>query len=81
MAVGEAMTTNEERSSEQRVEAFDQRIKGMEKGLHLEIEPKAQEIELKAAQFCENLKKLDQLESTLQKSINQLSEFDLIETK
>ena len=31
MAVGEAMTTNEERSSEQRVEAFDQRIKGMEK--------------------------------------------------
>jgi hypothetical protein len=81
MAVGEAMTTNEERSSEQRVEAFDQRIKGMEKGLHLEIDPKAQEIELKAAQFCENLKKLDQLELTLQQSINQLSEFDLIETK
>ncbi|MFB0979449.1 MAG: DUF2884 family protein [Alteromonadaceae bacterium] len=81
MAVGEAMTTNEEQSSEQRVEAFDQRIKGMEKGLHLEIEPRAQEIELKAAQFCDSLKKLDQLESTLQQSINQLSEFDLIETK
>ncbi len=81
MAVGEAMTTNEERNSEQRVEAFDQRLQGMEKGLHLEIEPRAQEIELKAAEFCNSLKKLDQLEARLQKSINQLSEFDLIETK
>jgi len=81
MAVGEAMTTNEESNSEQRVETFDQRIKGMEKDLHLEIEPRAQEIELKAAQFCKNLKKLDQLESKLQKSIRQLNEFDLIQTK
>jgi len=81
MAVGEAMTTNEESSSEQRVETFDQRIKGMEKDLHLEIEPRAQEIELKAAQFCKNLKNLDQLESKLQESIRQLNEFDLIRTK
>jgi len=81
MAVGEAMTTNEESNSEQRVETFDQRIKGMEKDLHLEIEPRAQEIELKAAQFCKNLKKLDQLEGKLQNSIRQLNEFDLIRTK
>jgi hypothetical protein len=81
MAVGEAMTTNEERSTEQRVETFDQRIKGMEKDLHLEMDPKAQEIEIKAVQFCKNLKKLDQLESELQQSIRQLNEFDLIQTK
>jgi hypothetical protein len=81
IAVGEAMTTNEESSSEQRVETFDQRIKGMEKDLQLEIEPRAKEIELKAVQFCKSLKKLDQLESKLQESIRQLNEFDLIQTK
>ncbi|MBA6262696.1 MAG: DUF2884 family protein [Colwellia sp.] len=81
MAVGEAMATNEESSSEQRVEAFDQRIKGMEKDLQLEIEPRAQEVQLKAAQFCKSLKKLDQLESKLQQSITALGEFDLIQTK
>jgi hypothetical protein len=81
MAVGEAMTTNEESSSEQRVKTFDQRIKGMEKDLHLEVEPRAQEIELKAVQFCKNLKKLDRLESKLQQSITQLNKFDLIRTK
>jgi hypothetical protein len=81
IAVGEAMTTNEEKSSEQRVETFDQRIKGMEKDLQLEIEPRAQEIEQKAAQFCKSLKALEQLESKLQESISQLSEFTLIQTK
>lgn len=80
-AVGEAMTTNEASNSEQRVETFDQRIKGMEKDLHLEIEPRAKEIELKAAQFCKNLKELEHLEFKLQQSVNQLSEFDLIQTK
>lgn len=81
MAVGEAMTTNEESNSEQRVETFDQRIRGMEKDLQLEIDPRGREIEIKAAQFCKSLKKLDQLESELQRSITQLSEFDLIQTK
>ncbi|MBA6232009.1 MULTISPECIES: DUF2884 family protein [unclassified Colwellia] len=81
MAVDEAMATNEESSSEQRVETFDQRIKGMEKDLQLEIEPRAQEVQLKAAQFCKSLKKLDQLEAKLQQSITALGEFDLIQTK
>jgi len=81
MAVGEAMTNNEEQNSEQRVDAFDQRIRGMEKDLKLEVDPRALEIKLKVTQFCTSLKKLDQLENELQESIEQLSHFDLIQTK
>jgi len=80
LAVGEAMTHREEQSSEQRVETFDQRIETMADDIKFDISNQANALELKAANICTSLVKLNDIENKLQLDIPALAEFNLIET-
>jgi len=80
MAVGEAMTNEEQESSEQRVNTFGERMSTMGEELELEISSKADAIATKADLFCHQLKKLDKIETQLTEIIPQLSDFNLIQT-
>lgn len=81
MAVGDAMTNEEQNSSEQRVNTFDQRMSSLGEELEVEIGSKVSNIELKAEEFCNQLKKLDKLEDKLAASIAELETFDLIRAR
>ncbi len=79
MAVGDAMTSEEQNNSEQRVNTFDERISTLGEELELEVGSKVNNIESKAEEFCRQLKRLDKLESKLNSSIKELNDFDLIQ--
>jgi len=82
LAVGEAMIGDNTNSSggEQRISTFDERMETMGKDLELEISASANALEKKAEQFCLKLTELDKVESKIQRSINQLSQFNLIKS-
>ncbi|ASP46979.1 DUF2884 family protein [Cognaticolwellia beringensis] len=80
VAVGEAMTHREEKSTEQRVETFDQRIEMMGNDIKLDISNQANALENKAEIICASLIKLNQIENELQLGIPALVDFNLIET-
>ncbi len=80
LAVGEAMTTSKESDIEERVETMTERIDTMGNNIELNIEKPINSLQGKAAQFCQNLKKLDQIELKVQQSILLLQQYDLIRT-
>ncbi len=78
MAVGEAITNNEESSSEHKTRSFDERMTALGDELELEMSDKVNSLEAKAEMFCSKLKALDTLENQIAVKIPQLSQFDLI---
>jgi len=78
--VGEAMANKDEENIEQRLDAFDQRMDHMGEELELEIGSKANQLENKAQEFCQNLMALNEIENQLQLAIPALASFDLIGT-
>ena len=80
LAVGEAMTTSKESDIEERVETMTERIDTIGNNIELNIEQPINNLQGKAAQFCQNLKSLDQIELKVQQSILLLQQYDLIRT-
>ncbi|MFD2168249.1 YggN family protein [Thalassotalea euphylliae] len=78
MAVGDAMASKDEDTIEQRVDAFGDKLETMGEELEVEIGQKANNLEQKAALFCQALIKLDKTEFEIQTSIPQLSGYNLI---
>ncbi len=81
MAVGEAMTHEEEGNIESRVATFDEKMRTMGEDLEYQVANKADALESKAQQFCHNLVELDKVESKLQQAVPQLMRFNFIESK
>jgi len=81
MAVGEAMANKneEQESSEQRVNTFDQKFSSIGEELELKIGSKANAIETKTSEICLQLKKLSKIEHQLMQSISALNNFELIQ--
>lgn len=80
MAVGEAMANHDEENIEQRLDTFDQRMENMGEELELEIGSRANKLESKAEEFCNDLVILDEVEDKIQQQIPALLDYDLIRT-
>ena len=81
MAVGEAMTHEDEGNIESRVNTFDEKMRTMGEDLEYQMANKANALENKAQQFCHDLLELDKVESKLHQSIPQLMIYNLIESE
>lgn len=83
-AVGQSMLSENKHSEqvdgEPRVDSFDERMDGMSKGLELEVSDRAKALDKKAAQFCQRLTELDQIEAQLQQAITPLKKYNLIQS-
>ncbi|WNC73193.1 DUF2884 family protein [Thalassotalea psychrophila] len=77
IAVGTAMNS-EEGNFEQKMEAFGERMENMGRDIEAAVEGKAEGLGEQAEQLCHNLKSLDQLESELSNSIDEMNSFNLI---
>ncbi|WOH39318.1 DUF2884 family protein [Thalassotalea fonticola] len=77
IAVGSAMNS-EEGNFEENMEAFGERMENMGKDIEMAVEGKAEELGKQAEKLCHNLKSLDQLETELSNSINELNDFNLL---
>ena len=81
MAVGEAMTHEDEGNIESRVNTFDEKMRNMGEDLEYKVANRANALENKAQQFCHDLVELDKIESKLHQAIPQLMTFNLIESE
>lgn len=83
-AVGQSMLSENEHSEqldgEPRLDNFDERMDGMSNGLELEVSERAKALDKKAAQFCQRLAELDQIEAQLQQAITPLKKYNLIQS-
>lgn len=77
IAVGTAMN-NEEGDFEQKMEAFGERMETMGEEIEVAVEAKAEAIGVKAEELCHNLKDLDNLETELSNSVDELADFNLL---
>lgn len=81
IAVGDAIISkNENRGNgEQRLSTFDERMEAMSKDIEFEISESTDTLKQKAIEFCQALSELNKIESEIQRSIPNLSDFNLIE--
>lgn len=77
IAVGTAMNS-EEGNFEENMEAFGKRMETMGRDIETAVEGKAEKLGEQAEKLCHNLKSLDQLESQLSKSIDEMNGFNLL---
>lgn len=80
MAVGQAMTNNEEESLEQRVNTYGEKMEDIGQEIKLDISNQADVLQSKADLFCDQLKELDAIETKLHDMLDALQAYDLIET-
>lgn len=80
LAVGKAMTAQEEGEMEDRMANFDQHLSELGEEIELDISEKTKVIETKASQFCTKLIELDDRETQLQQQIPELLPYNLIST-
>ena len=80
LAVGNAMTAQEEGEMEDRMANFDQHLSELGEEIALDISEKTKVIETKASQFCTKLIELDDRETQLQQQIPELLPYNLIST-
>ncbi len=66
-------------NNEERITSFDERMVGMSEGLELEVTERAKALDKKASLFCQQLVELNKIESKLHLSIEQLSNYNLIQ--
>ncbi|TWX67245.1 DUF2884 family protein [Colwellia demingiae] len=82
-AVGQSILANDNSSEddgETRITTFDKRLTTLSKGLELEVAERAKALDEKAANFCQQLTYLDQLETKLHQAIPALKDYNLIES-
>ncbi|WP_226960764.1 DUF2884 family protein [Thalassotalea sp. LPB0316] len=80
LAVGKAMTAQEEGEMEDRMANFDQHLSELGQEIELDINEKTKVIETKASEFCNKLIDLDESETKLQQAIPELLPYNLIST-
>lgn len=80
VAVGKAMTAQEEGQLEERMANFDQHLSELGEEIEFDISEKTKVIEKKANNFCKKLIKLDKQETVLHEYIPQLATYNLITT-
>lgn len=80
LAVGKAMTAQEEGEMEDRMANFDQHLSELGQEIELDISEKTKVIETKASEFCKKLIELDERETRLQQQVPELLPYNLIST-
>ncbi|TMM46828.1 DUF2884 family protein [Colwellia ponticola] len=82
-AVGESILADDsitEYGGEMRITTYDKRLNTMSNGLELQVAQRAKALDKKTASFCQELTRLDTLETKLHLAIPALKPYNLIDT-